>query len=210
LNYMPVQRWKPAERRANAELAPAIRELLCPLVEICPPGFPMDKRFTAKTTGLLTMIARDTDLLMAADAARLDPQDIDLVIDLEILPRNDQPIRFAERNLPMIDRWRSLTVLAGTFPKDLTRFKPVGRHDLPYEEWHYFNEHVLQNSDLAEYASFGDFTIQHPVYTEPPKPCHPSASIRYALHDSCIIMKGESLTKRMVLEPSSGRRKQKS
>jgi hypothetical protein len=136
------------------------------------------------------------DLLKLLESAALEPQGVDIVIDLEILPRNDQALRFAERNLPMLRQWRSLTVLAGTFPKDLRHIKPVGRHDLPRAEWHYFNEHVLQNSELSEYASFGDYPIQHPVYSEPPVPCYPTASIRYTLADSWIVMKGEMLRKK--------------
>ena len=291
LLYVPVQRWKPAEQWAISKFAPDLREVTCPLVEICPPKFPKDKRHTGKTSDLLTGIARSIvdsckdyrlfldllhldrhrpglscrkgvhplrsvfdaiwgdqllfpeqapevvpvtglsrspayrkaavdvarsgrrlcvrltrldvqnkkltdDLLKLVDAAALEPQDVDIVIDLEILPRNDQSIKFAERNVPVLGQWRSLTVLADTFPKDLRDFKPVGRHNLPRAEWQFFDEHVLQNSDLGEFASFGDYTIQHPVYSEPPKKCRPSASLRYALDDSWIIMKGEMIAKK--------------
>lgn len=291
LLYVPVQRWKAAEKWALSNLADDLREITCPLVEICPQDFPADKRLTGKTSNLLSQTARGIvdscrgyrlyldlihldrlrpglscrkfvhplqflfntiwsdrllfpdqapevvpvtgfsrsqaykhaaisvarsgrrlcvrlthldirsgkltyNLLKLVDAAQLEPQDVDIVIELEILPHNDQPIRATEQNLPVLNQWRSLTVLAGTFPKDLQGFKPVGRHDLARAEWHYFDEHVLHDSELSAFASFGDYPIQHPVYSEPPKPCFPTASIRYTLEDSWIIMKGEMLSKK--------------
>jgi len=131
-------------------------------------------------------------------ATNLDPQEIDLVIDLEILRQKeiDSSISLIERSLPDFRKWRSLTILSGSFPKDLQRFKTVGRYDVSREEWHFFDEQVLQSSSLAEVACFGDYTIQHPIYEEPPKGCNPSASIRYAVSDSWIIMKGEGVRKK--------------
>jgi hypothetical protein len=134
-------------------------------------------------------------LLRVTDAAGLHPPNVDIVVDLAILPRTDKPIRFLEHNFSSLNRWRSLTILAGSFPKDLRDFKPVGRHNRPREEWLYFDEQVLQSSDLGQVVAYGDYTIQHPIYSEPLRHPNPSASIRYAIDDSWIVMKGEALNK---------------
>jgi hypothetical protein len=288
---MPVLRWKPAEQDAFASLAPEARRTTCPLIEICPPGFPKNSDHEVKTSGLLrklanniidtcrghqvfidlthlerfrpslkcigglhpllylfhrienerllfpdqsprcipvTGIRRSREYISAAttiaglshrlcvrlsrqdiqekssadkllsllDKSKLEAQDVDIVVDLEVLPRSDKSLRFLEANLPLINQWRTITIVSGTFPRDLQSFKGVRRHDHVRAEWQYFVEHVLQDSGLAQVALYGDYTVQHPIYREPPSNCNPSASIRYATSDSVIVMKGEALKRK--------------
>jgi hypothetical protein len=289
--YVPVLRWKAAEQNAFARLSPAIRREICPLIEICPPGFPTGSSDEVRTCGRLRTtalsivdtcrghqvfvdlkhlekyrpnlrcsggiqpleylfkcienerllfpdqlpicipvtgvqrsrayqqasisIARSVhrlcvrlsrqeiqekkladSLFSLLDGAKLHAQEVDVIVDFGILPRSKTPLRFLETNLPLINQWRTLTFIAGTFPLDLQGFKPVGRHTHPREEWHYFVEHILQDSAFSERALYGDYTVQHPEYREPPSNCNPSASIRYSTSDSVIVMKGESLKKK--------------
>ena len=286
--YLPVQRWKRAEQTALCNLAPNLRRITCPLIEICPPGFSNDSRRTAVAEQLLTETAdrvneccrgystfvdlihleqnrprlrcrngvhpleflfsairhrgflfvdhspsvvpvtglhrseafqnavqtvvvngnhrlcirltRDEiqdqqvgiQLLELLRKFQLEPTDVDLIVDLKSVPRTGLPIEFLMQNVPNISRWRSLTILVGAFPKDLQEIREVGRHDLGRNDWFYFREYV-SGSGLDRIASFGDYTIQHPVYSEPPENCNPSASIRYATDDTWIIMRGEGI-----------------
>lgn len=123
----------------------------------------------------------------------LEPEDVDVIVDVKMLPRTTGSVGMIEHNLPLLSHWRSITVLLGAFPKDLQGFKNIGRHDLPRSDWLLFREHVCQSSGLAGIAAFGDYTIQHPIYCEPPDNCNPSASIRYATDDGWIIMRGEGI-----------------
>ncbi len=293
--YVPVERWKPAERKASSELDLSLRSETCPLVEICPKNFPAansstnrreaSRRIAESARSIIdscrgfrvfvdllhldrlrskmrcdrnthpltyfysicqqeqrsllwqdhmpelipvTSFSRSTAYRAAAtriakrlgrlcvrlgpgdirhnklrdrlqsllDSCGLDPDATDLVLDLETLPKTERLFRTAESQLPFLEKWHSVTVLSGTFPQDLQQFKTVGKHGMVRDEWHHYQERVLQDSDLGNIAIFGDYTIQNPNYREPPKHCNPSASIRYALDDSWVIMKGEALRKK--------------
>jgi hypothetical protein len=102
------------------------------------------------------------------------------------------PIEGICRQVPELSEWRTFTIAIGHFPKDLTGF-PVGEHLLPRLDWRYWRDQVTSSQGLPRIPSYGDYTIQHPVFGEPPAFPNFSASIRYTTTEDWVIMRGEGV-----------------
>lgn len=61
------------------------------------------------------------------------------------------------------------------------------------EEWKQWAAEITNSADLPRRPSFGDYTIQHPIYREPVEGANPSASIRYTSETYWVIMRGAGL-----------------
>src|SRR5258705_13897914 len=85
------------------------------------------------------------------------------------------------------ERWRTVTLLGGSFPPDLTGFK-VGQHENPREEWRRWKKQITAGHGIARLPAYGDYTIQHPMNQEPIEGANPSESIRYASDNYWVIM----------------------
>jgi Beta protein len=115
---------------------------------------------------------------------------IDLIIDfggITAPPRNIFQIITA---IEALGEWRSVTVLAGAFPPDLSKLKKNDQHFLPRHEWTAYCAYIQAGGT----ANYGDYTIQHAVFEEHEgKGMNFSASIRYASLTDWVIMRGESV-----------------
>jgi hypothetical protein len=96
----------------------------------------------------------------------------------------------------MLRRWRSFTVLAGSFPPDLMAFERPGQYEIPRLEWLKWMTEVQQLSTSSRRPTFGDYAIQHPIYVEPVKGANPTASIRYTCDTYFVVMRGQALRKK--------------
>lgn len=122
----------------------------------------------------------------------IHPQKVHVIIDYGFLQTQAMDFSDIYRCLPHIQNWESLTVLAGAFPLDLTQFYPAGIYRQPRYEWLCWQRAILESKGVRK-PSFGDYTIQHPNFIEPPERSNPSASIRYTYEEDWIIMRGEGL-----------------
>lgn len=123
----------------------------------------------------------------------LQYETIDLVVDLGIAGAANPSLVFLSNRIPVIERWRTFAVIAGAFPKDLTEFR-VGQHLFPRLEWTQWVDELRSGPpELRRVPTFGDYTIQHAVYYEPPEGANVSASIRYTSEKHWLIMRGEGL-----------------
>ncbi len=116
---------------------------------------------------------------------------VDLMIDLKIFRNEDVLIGKMLEAIPKISEWRTLTLAAGSFPKDLRDF-PVGEHEQPRSEWVSWLTAITKHS-LTRKPTFADYTIIHPYLTTPIPGMNISASIRYTAWDYWVIMRGEGL-----------------
>ena len=116
---------------------------------------------------------------------------IDLLIDFKTIDGTDyRQIENQIKEIPYLNKWRSFIVASGAFPKDLSGFEKYNDYDIPrfdYMLW----EHLAKK--LERKPLFSDYTIQCPVYKEPPAFSNPSASVRYATEEKWIIKRGEGL-----------------
>ena len=130
------------------------------------------------------------DVGVLLDRLRMHADDIDLFLDAGVV--DEAPGRLIEvtNRLGRMNQWRSLTVVGGSFPKDLQRLRR-GSNVLPRTEWE--NWQTLLRGGIVNAPRFGDFTIQWAHYEEPPEGANPSASIRYTTRNGFLVMRGEAL-----------------
>jgi hypothetical protein len=124
-------------------------------------------------------------------SVRQEEAQIDLVIDLKIFRAIDSDLNKLLRLIPNVEKWRTLTVVAGAFPKDLTGYS-VGQHELQRQEWIAWSA-AVRGHDLFRLPTFGDYTILHPHLAIPIPGMNISASIRYTAWDYWVVMRGEGL-----------------
>lgn len=117
---------------------------------------------------------------------------VDLIIDLKLIHQNELNLREIIEVLPKINSWRTFTIINGAFPRDLSDFEKNQQHEIVRSDWEYWIRQI-QQSGISRIPSFGDYTIQHPIYYDPVPGANPSASIRYTAKDYWLIMRGEAL-----------------
>lgn len=266
--YVPVLRWKPAERRALYDLKPSTRANVTPLIEVIPkyvrsrssldfaqsftkelvghwgqrphfvcfghvhapfsnehqelirdfakasvdrglvvtpvlrPSFGNERELLAAFGPVIELnsfamrVTRDDlvdsrfigllTLLKQRTAVPLDK--VDLILDFRLL---DGPVQMTKTFalLETLVDWSSITYLAGSFPKDLSELQKNEQHVVSRVEW----DSWLEAHGAQPAARFGDYTIQHPLFEEPPAYSNFSASIRYTTDRSWVVMRGEGV-----------------
>ena len=100
-------------------------------------------------------------------------------------------------DVPRPESWRTLTVSASAFPKSMG---VVDRHShavVERAEWLAWN-HLRDGGQLVRVPTYSDCAIQHPAGVEgfDPVRMQVSATVRYALSDSWLLIKGESTRRR--------------
>lgn len=123
----------------------------------------------------------------------LDFESVDVIVEYGLVGVGDPPFSYVCHRLPEIHRWRTFTVLGGSFPPDLMGFKTPGQYEQAREEWTRWAAEIAQAGGLPRRPSFGDYTIQHAIYYEPAPGANPSASIRYTAATYWVIMRGQGL-----------------
>lgn len=122
----------------------------------------------------------------------LEISNVDLLVDFKIVNENSDYNELVRKinTIPHLEKWRTFIVATGAFPKDLSHLEKHKDHHIPRTDLVFWKDFV---KDLKRPPSFSDYTIQHPIYEEPTGNSNPSASIRYALEDNWLIMRGEGL-----------------
>jgi hypothetical protein len=115
---------------------------------------------------------------------------VDLVIDRGRVDGGSVTYpEFAQR-IPSVDAWRTLTVLAGSFPKDLAGLARNETHHLRRFELRQWRD---LNSWSGRRPAFGDYTIQHVYFKEPVRVPNYSASVRYTIEEDFLVLRGEGV-----------------
>jgi hypothetical protein len=127
-------------------------------------------------------------------------QDADLVFDLQGLTP-DEPmdmdadglIGLLDR-LPKVDQWRTFTVTATSFPRNLTGLPPSEFSLVPRGEWNLWKCLIRNKNRITRLPTFGDYGVSHPEPPEvDPRIIRPSASIRYTHNTYWLVPKGRNL-----------------
>jgi ribosomal protein S19 len=125
------------------------------------------------------------------------PELVDLVVDMKSVPNGRQflPVALAAlRTLPRVKEWRALTLVASSFPENMTGINRDTAETLPREEWTMWQA-VRRGGKVPRVPAFGDYAIAHPdpfVSEIDPRLIRVSANIRYTTNDSFLILKGRS------------------
>ena len=143
-----------------------------------------------------------------ADAASMEAID-DLCVDLEVdLDKVDLILDFRSidasqvgllrtligsllRYIPDVDQFRTLTLLSGAFPINLSAISP-GMALIPRADWSLWL--AIRGLSLPRQPSYGDYTASHPDQQElDPRIMQASASVRYAGDTDWVIARGRSV-----------------
>lgn len=119
-------------------------------------------------------------------------KNIDLLFDYQANLNPEENIEHIYNKIPLWGTWRTLTLIGGAFPKDLTSFS-VGQHTLNRSDLFYWKKQFQTWPKNVRKPAFGDYTIQHPYFSEPPSFPNFSASIRYTCENYWVIMRGEGV-----------------
>ena len=132
-------------------------------------------------------------LEMLLGRLKLDVADVDLLVDYQAPNGSHPDLKTLCSALPQLSKWRSFIVLIGAFPIDLQKLEKNCQHNLPRDDWLFWRDQMMTLPRDVRRPTFGDYTIQHPIYQEPPEHSNPSASIRYTHSEYWVIMRGEGL-----------------
>ena len=138
---------------------------------------------------LSSSLLADLEKLLAGLA--LNPDQVDLVADYQLLSDFAMPYTELCRRLPNLARWRTFTAISGAFSKDLTEYEKNGQYTRSREDWLFWQSQIALG--LPRRPTYGDYSIQYAFYKEPPDRANVSASIRYTAEDCWVIMRGEGL-----------------
>jgi hypothetical protein len=122
---------------------------------------------------------------------RLEPEQVDLIIDRRLVHGTTVPFSEFIDKVPALNKWRTVTLLGGSFPKDLRGFSP-GRHEHPRLEWSLWLDD-WSDTTIGRCPDFGDYTIRYAFFDAPPRNPNTSASIRYASQAYWVVMRGEGV-----------------
>jgi len=123
---------------------------------------------------------------------------LDLLVDLQLIENEIQSFNSVVKNIPQIDDWRTVTIIAGSFPLDLRHLKANDTYIIQRPEFKIWQNdfNPLKGSASRRAPSFGDYTTQHAIYKEPVEHPHVSASLRYAAPEYWIVLRGEWIGKK--------------
>jgi hypothetical protein len=126
------------------------------------------------------------------------PKSADVLIDLkEIAPNSEATTRLVVRemvrSLPMLKKWRTVTVAASAFPRNLSEVDAEDVSVLRRTEWVVWNSIRIAKDKLPRPVAFGDYGIRHPHFAPPkvdPKKLITAPNIRYTAEEDWIVLKG--------------------
>ena len=128
-----------------------------------------------------------------------DPADSHLILDLGA--PNYIPITgFSKlvlgvlRRFPHLDDWKSCAIVGSSFPESMAEVRR-GVNIVPRNEWTVYKDLFANLVQMGlRLPAFGDYAINHPSVTQMDmRILKPSASIRYAVESSWIVVKGRNV-----------------
>lgn len=125
---------------------------------------------------------------------KLDAEIVDLLVDLKIVSDQTTAISVLAKlsYIPNLEKWRSVILTGGSFPKDLSDYEKHGHYPISRFDWKVWRE-IIQDKGLKRKPSFSDYTIQHPIYHGHILGANTSASIRYTNDETWEVLRGEGL-----------------
>ncbi len=120
---------------------------------------------------------------------------IDLLIDLKEIKENGTHYRkyfnFSQGIKDLV-KWRNFIFACGVFPENLSECALDKPKLIPRIEW--VNWLGINKTGLKRTPTFADYTIRNPIYNETLQFYYSTASIKYALENDWVILKGKAKT----------------
>lgn len=148
-------------------------------------------RLTLEDVHSATLDQSVSDLLSQLN---LKYNEMDLLVDCQTIDSSLSKFEDLCRLIPNIDKWRNFVVTGGAFPKDLSAYRKNEQHSIQRREWISWRDQAVARSSDTRLPNFSDYTIQHARHpARRPGRMRYSASIRYTIEDSWVIMRGENV-----------------
>lgn len=157
-------------------------------------------RLTSRDMDDLPDVADEVPRLLEHFEAK--PEDVDLIVDMGpvdsrvsgVLTAALPPILAA---LPSMERWRSLTLLGGAFPTDLSEVPQHSIQHIERVEWEVWLNLRRRQGKLPRMPLFGDYAIAHPELVDvDPRLMRMSPNLRYTAEDHWVVAKGEAFKRK--------------
>lgn len=135
------------------------------------------------------------------ESGGLKEKDIDLLIDIkETEENNNKCTKYLNlsQSIHNLLLWRSFTFGSGSFPKDLSECKLEEENLIPRVDWIAWKGYI-EGGKIKRKPSFADYTIQYPIYKRASQFFPPTTSIKYALENEWLILKGKKQKFKMYL-----------
>lgn len=133
------------------------------------------------------------DLSRLVSLLHLEVSGIHLIIDNQLIDSHTPSLPWICSHVPDLNDWKTFTLAGGAFPKDLSDLEKNRQHELPRTDWLTWRDQVSTGPMPLRLPAYGDYTIQHPFYSEPPPNFNISASIRYTSERTWVVMRGEGV-----------------
>ncbi|PIQ68474.1 MAG: hypothetical protein COV91_03940 [Candidatus Taylorbacteria bacterium CG11_big_fil_rev_8_21_14_0_20_46_11] len=139
------------------------------------------------------MTKLDQNLTTLTSTSGLNKNEIDLLVDIKATEKDGEKCTkyfSLSQEISELQKWRTFIFASGSFPVDLSECKLDEENLLPRVDWKTWKEQI-SSKKLQRKPAFADYTIQHPIYKEASQFFHPTSSIKYALENEWLIMKGK-------------------
>ncbi len=83
------------------------------------------------------------------------PGSVDLIVEYGVVHAAAPSFSYICHRLPELQRWRTFTVLGGSFPSDLMGFKRPGQYEIPREEWTHWVNEIKRSPTLPRRPTLG-------------------------------------------------------
>jgi hypothetical protein len=118
---------------------------------------------------------------------------VDLLLDFGPKVPQKSALPFLIDALPYVEKWRTLTIAASSFPSSMMALKKNSIEELDRDEWLAWLSVRSKKKTVTRIPTFGDYAINHPVLTEiNPKIMQMSPNIRYTDSVSYVVAKGQA------------------
>ena len=118
---------------------------------------------------------------------------IDLLVDIKEIDEDLTNYKYyyeAAQKILDLNDWRSFIFASGAYPKDLTVCKVDEENLLKRFDWIYWLQ-LGGKKRVVRNPTFADYSIRHPIYNKSLQFYQGSASIKYTLEDSWLILRGK-------------------
>ena len=167
---------------------PRIKEVVCPLSKKYNQGLCL--RITSSDLANIEDLNRKIKtFLIDFNVSR---ENIDLLVDIkEIKEIGGMYLQFmnASQKIEKLPEWRRFIFASGSFPENLSECKFDEPTFLPRFDWQNWLRHI-RGKKLIRYSNFADYSIRNPIFNESLQYYNSTTSIKYALENDWLIMKG--------------------
>lgn len=114
---------------------------------------------------------------------------VDLLVDLKEKCAYYRKYLNLSQDIKDLDKWRNFIFACGAFPENLSECTIDEPKLIPRIEWSSWLD--IRDNRIKRVPTFADYTIRNPIYNETLQFYHSTSSIKYALENDWLILKGK-------------------